>query len=585
MLKNLWGHLTKGHQKNFYLLLVLMFMASIAEMISMGAIIPFLGVLTAPEQIYQYQAIQPIIHFFEITSSNQLAFLLTFIFIVAILLSGIIRLMLLYFMTKLSFKVGVHLSVNIYRRTLYQKYSVHVERNSSEIINGIMTKINTVVGGVITPVLYLISSIILITGIIVALFLIDPVVTLISSGSFGVLYWLIIRYTRKHIKENSLCIASQSTKAIKSLQEGLGGIRDILIDGNQQFYCQLYENSDLPMRRAISRNSFINGSPKFVLEAIGMVFISGFAYVMTTQQNDMVIIIPILGAFALGAQRLLPALQQAYSSYGQIKGAQASFADVLELLGQELPVDASLSSPPSMVFNKSIVLKDIGFRYTEKSPWVLKGINLEIKKGSCVGFIGSTGSGKSTMLDIIMGLLSPTVGGIVIDNQLVNNKNRWAWQTHIAHVPQNIYLSDGTIEENIAFGVSRELIDYKQIEKAAKQAEILDLIKSWKDGYQTVVGECGAKLSGGQRQRIGIARALYKRADVLIFDEATSALDNKTEQSVIKAIGGLKQELTVLIIAHRLTTLEGCDRIIKLNNKNMIQEVSYKDIASLNGQR
>jgi ATP-binding cassette subfamily B protein len=557
-----------------------MVIASLAEIISIGAVLPFLGVLTAPEQVYQHALMQPVIQTLALTKPEQLILPLTILFITAALLAGVIRLTLLYAMTRLSFATGADLSINIYRRTLYQEYEAHVSRNSSEVINGIITKTNTVIGGVISPTLNLISSIILLVGIMGALFAINPTIALSASIGFGLLYWLVIRYTKTHLKDNSKTIADQSTQMIKSLQEGLGGIRDVLIDGTQQFYCKLYRKADLPLRRASGNNQFISGSPRYAMEAIGMTLIAGLAYVMTQQEDGMVTAIPVLGALALGAQRLLPALQQAYASYSAIKGSKSSFEDVLNLLDQPLPEYADQPLPKPIPFTKEIKLNNLNFRYTEDSPWVLKNINLSLKKGNRIGFMGVTGSGKSTLLDIIMGLLPPTEGGLIIDNQTINIQNRRAWQAHIAHVPQNVYLSDSTIEENIAFGIAKELIDHQRVKKAAQQAQISQLIEQWKDGYQTFVGERGVRLSGGQRQRIGIARALYKQANVLIFDEATSALDNKTEQSVMKAIGGLKQELTVLIIAHRLTTLEGCDKIIKLEKDYAVRIGSYEEVIN-----
>jgi ATP-binding cassette, subfamily B, bacterial PglK len=555
-----------------------MVIASLAEIISIGAVLPFLGILTAPEQVYHHSLMQPIIQILEITEPRQLILPLTILFIASALLAGIVRLTLLYAMTKLSFATGADLSINIYRRTLYQEYEVHLSRNSSEVINGIITKTNTVIGGVISPTLSLISSMILLVGIMGALFTINKTIALSASIGFGLLYLLVIRYTKTRLKDNSKTIADQSTQMIKSLQEGLGGIRDVLIDGTQQFYCKLYRNADLPLRHASGKNVFINGSPRYAMEAIGMTLIAGLAYAITQQEGGMVTAIPVLGALALGAQRLLPALQQAYSSYSQIKGSKSSFEDVLNLLDQPLPeyADQPLSKP--IHFVKEIKLNNLNFCYTEDSPWILKNVNLSLKKGSRIGFMGVTGSGKSTLLDIVMGLLPPTNGELIIDQQSINYKNRRAWQAHIAHVPQNIYLSDGTIEENIAFGVAKELINHQRVKKAAQQAQISELIEQWKDGYKTFVGERGVRLSGGQRQRIGIARALYKRADVLILDEATSALDNETEQAIMEAIDGLDKELTILIIAHRLTTLKGCDKVVKLGKNNTINILSYEEV-------
>jgi ATP-binding cassette, subfamily B, bacterial PglK len=576
----LWHHLSRRRQKQFWLLSILMIITSIAEMISVGAVLPFLGILTAPEQVYQYSLMQPIIQILGLTEPSQLILPLTILFIISVLLAGVIRLILLYVMTRLSFATGADLSISIYRRTLYQEYAVHVSRNSSEVINSIITKTNTVINGIITPILMFFSSIILLIGIMGVLFSIDTGAALSASIGFGFLYWLVIRYTKNQLKDNSQIIADQSTQMIKSLQEGLGGIRDVLIDGTQQFYCQLYRNADLPLRRASGNNQFISGSPRYIMEAIGMTLIAGLAFIMTQQEGGMDTAIPILGALAVGAQKLLPALQQAYSAYSTVKGSNSSLKDVLNLLDQSLPEDADQVLLQSIPFKKEIKLTDLNFRYTEKSPWVLKNINLTLEKGSRIGFIGATGSGKSTLLDIIIGLLPPTHGKLIIDHQSINGQNRRAWQTHIAHVPQNIYLSDSSIEENIAFGISKEKIDHQRVKEAAQQAQIAELIEGWRDGYQTFVGERGVRLSGGQRQRIGIARALYKKANILIFDEATSALDNETEREVMEAIKGLAKEITVLIIAHRLTTLKGCDKIVKLDRNYTVHVGSFQEMIN-----
>jgi ATP-binding cassette, subfamily B, bacterial PglK len=580
MLKEIWITLSKRRQRQFLLLLLLMLLASLSEVISVGAIVPFLGVITAPEQIYNHHFMQPVVRLLDLKEPNQLVLPLTVAFMCAALFAGTIRLVLLYAMTRLSFATGADLSINIYQRTLYQDYSVHVERNSSEIINGIITKSSVVIHNILLPTLMLISSIILLFGITGILFVIDIKIALTASITFGLLYWLVVQYTRQKLKDNSRCIAEQSTFMIKSLQEGLGGIRDVLIDGSQKFYCNIYRKADLPFRKASGNNLFISGSPRFAMEAIGMTLIAGLAYTKIQEEGSITTAIPILGALALGAQRLLPALQQAYAAYSSIKGANSSFKDVLNLLRQPLPDYAELSSSHPIVFDKIIKLNNLSYKYTNEGPWVLKNINLNLLKGECIGFMGVTGSGKSTLIDIIMGLLNPTSGGVDIDEQLLTTENKRTWQAHIAHVPQMIFLSDSTIKENIAFGISKERIDQQRVEKAAQQAQISELIEEWKDGYDTIVGERGLRLSGGQRQRIGIARALYKQANVLIFDEATSSLDNDTEQAVMEAIEGQDRDLTILIIAHRLSTLRNCDQIIKLGKNNNFTVGSYQDLIN-----
>ena len=581
-LRTLWSHISKRRQKQFYLLFVLMILASLLEVVSISAVLPFLGVLTAPELIYQHPFMQPIIQALELTQPDQLILPLTIFFIVAAILAGVVRLTLLYVMTRLSFATGADLSINIYRRTLYQEYSVHMSRNSSQVIDSIITKTNIVISGVINPILIFLSSIIIAIGIVSALFTINTNVALFTFIGFTAPYWLVLRYTKVRLKDNSQIVAKHSTQMVKALQEGLGGIRDVLIDGSQQFFCQIYRNADLPLRRASGDNQFISGSPKYAMEAIGMTLIAALAYSVAQKDGGVITIIPVLGALALGAQRLLPALQQAYGAYSRIQGSKSSFNDVIDLLNQPLPKYASQSSVKPIIFENKIELTNLSFRYTQNSPWILKNISVSINKGDRIGFIGKTGSGKSTLIDIIMGLLPITSGELVIDQQLLNIQNYREWQVRIAHVPQNIYLSDDTIEGNIAFGVSKDQIDYQLVKKVAQKAQISEVIEQWKDGYQTLVGEQGVRISGGQRQRIGIARALYKQTDVLIFDEATSALDSKTEQAVMEAIEGLGKELTILIVAHRLTTLKSCDKIIELDKNNILRVKSYDEIIKLN---
>ena len=399
---------------------------------------------------------------------------------------------------------------------------------------------------------------------------------------FGLIYMGIIRVTQRRQLINSKIIAHESTQVIKSLQEGLGGIRDILIDGTQPAYCHLYRSADIPFRRAQANSQFINQSPRYCMEALGIALIAILAYWLAQQSEGIPKAIPILGALALGAQRLLPVLQQAYQSWSSIQGSQASLQDVLALLDQPLPDFASKLVAKPILFAKEIRLSQLGFRYHLKAPWVFQNINLTIPKGSRMGFVGVTGSGKSTLLDIVMGLLQATQGKLEVDGQPITIMNQRSWQAHIAHVPQVIFLTDATIEENIAFGIPKEQIDFERVKQAAECAQIAKTIESWEGQYQTVVGERGVRLSGGQRQRIGIARALYKKADIIIFDEATSALDNETECSVMESIESLSKELTILIIAHRISTLKNCDQIIELENCRIKNISSYREMMEKN---
>ena len=580
MFKKLWSHLSKRRKIQFFLILILFTVSSLSEVISLGALLPFLGALSSPDQLFQHPFIQPITQFFELTQPKQLISVFTIFFIIAVLSACLIRLLLLYTMIKFSNAVGLDINASIYRRTLYQKYSIHLDRNSSEIIDAIIVKTNTVLDLVLYPILVIISSIIMTIGIMSMLLIINTFAALSAFITFTFLYLIVAYYSRTHLKNNSKIISKKSIQLIKSVQEGLGGIRDVIINRTQQFYLKLYQNTDQTLRRATGNNKFVANSPRYVMESFGIIIIVILAYMITMKENGVVNSIPILGVIAFGAQRLLPLLQQIYSSNSSITAAKKSFEDVIDLLNQPLPKVANQLPPKPIQFERELELRDLSFRYRHDLPWVLKNVNLLINKGDRIGFVGESGSGKSTLLDIIMGLLLPTKGEMTIDNKKINTENLASWQVHIAHVPQSVYLSDENIKKNIAFGIPDDQIDEERIKKVAKEAQITTLIEQSIKDHQTFVGEQGVRLSGGQLQRIGIARALYKKADLLIFDEATSALDSKTELKIMNTITNFNRQITVLIIAHRLTTLKNCNKIIKLNQDQTISIGTYQELMN-----
>lgn len=579
LLRRLWSQLEPRRRIQLKLLLALMVLASFAEVLSIGAALPFLAVLTSPEKLFEHAAAQPLIQVLGVAAPAQLLLPLTIAFGAAALFAGIIRLLLLWVSTRLSFAIGADLSLKIYRNTMYQTYAVYCTQNSSEIISGISAKVFAAIN-ILNQALVLIGSIIILVITLAALFTIDFVTALAIFGSLGLIYTSIISLTRKQLLTDSQRISHESNNVIKIVQEGLGSMRDVLIDGSQAVYCQIYRNADLPLRRAQARNQFVSASPRYAIEAFGMIAIAVLAYWLVQQTDGVTKAIPILGAIAIGSVRLLPLLQQAYSAWSSILGGQATLQDILELLDQPLPDDADQPPPKPLPFKQSINLNRLSFRYSPESPYILEKINLTIVKGSRVGFIGTTGCGKSTLLDIIMGLLTPVHGTLEIDGQTLTTSNNRAWQAHLSHVPQSVFLADSTIGENIALGIAKDKIDYQRIRQSAQQAQLADTIESWPNQYQTFVGERGIRLSGGQRQRIGIARALYKQADVIIFDEATSALDNETEQAVMQSIEGLSRDLTILIVAHRLSTLKNCTQIVELGEGAIKRIDTYQGIMS-----
>ncbi len=453
LINRLWLHIALKRRRQFCILLVMMIAASFTEVFSIGAILPFLGVLTAPQKVFEHELAQPVIQFLSITSPSQLLLPLTIMFCSAVLIAGCMRILLIWATMRLSFGTGSDISLDIYRRTLYQPYAIHASRNSSEVIAGITAKANTVIFGTLIPILTIISSFFMLSAILIAIIYVNPLIAFIAFGGFGLLYLTIIKFSRKRLISSGECIAREGSNVHKSLQEGLSGIRDVLIDGSQAVYCQIYRDSDFHMRRALGDQSFISTAPRYLMESLGMLLIAILAYILAFQPDGVSKAIPILGAVALGVQRLLPVLQQTYSSISSIVGSQGSLRDTLDLLDQPLPHYVNQPIPEPLPFKHAILLNQLSFRYSNESALVLNKIYVSITKGSRVGVIGSTGGGKSTMLDIIMGLLNPTEGSLEVDGQVVDDTNKRAWQSHIAHVPQAIFLADSSIAENIAFGV------------------------------------------------------------------------------------------------------------------------------------
>lgn len=578
LLRRLYAHVSPQRRKQLVMLFVLTIISSFAEVVSIGAVLPFLGVLTSPDLFFTNDVLSPVIHFLGIASSDDLIVPAVVGFALAALFAGVVRVLLLWAQTRLSYAIGADFCTSVYRRTLYQPYSVHVSRNTSEVISGISVKTSGVVNSTILPLLTILSGTLTLASISFTLFLIDPAVAIFAFIGFSSIYLFVILLSNKRLMAESSRISVEQTQVIKALQEGLGGIRDVLLDGAQEVCCKVYRDSDLRLRRSSGNVHIIGISPRYVIEALGMILVSALAYWLYGNQEGFKDTLPVLGAFALGAQRMLPLLQHVYSSWTSIRGNHASLGDVIRLMEQPLPAYAGAGPAQPMPFTKAVELRNLSFQYGDGVGRVLDSIDLTIPKGGLIGIVGSTGGGKSTLLDILMALLEPTGGELVVDGVPVTESNRRSWQANIGHVPQTIFLTDATIAENIALGVPAEKIDHRRVRWAAKTAQLNKVIEAWPEGYSTTVGERGVRISGGQRQRTGIARALYKQADVLIFDEATSALDSATESLVMEQISALPKDMTIVMVAHRLTTLKGCDRIIELRDGKVLRSGTYAEL-------
>jgi ABC-type bacteriocin/lantibiotic exporter with double-glycine peptidase domain len=575
--RRLWRQVPVRRRLQVASLFLLMLAAAGAEVFSIGAVLPFLGVIAAPDQVLAQPMVRAITQLVGLSSREDLLLFFSLTFAAAALLSAGLRILAMWAQVRMANAIGADFSIKAYERTLYQPYAVHVARNSSEVSAGI-SKAKNLASSIIQPSLHVLSSALILVALLGAILSINPRVALCAILGFGGIYAGILAFARRRLGELSGVAAHQAIRIDKATSEGLGGIRDVLIDGLQGTYARIFRSSIRPMQQAGAWIAFVENSPRLVIEALGMVFIAGMAFTMARPAEGGSNPILVLGSLALAAQRMLPVLQNLYSSIVRVQSSQVSVQDALDLLEQPLPAHAGQPRAQPLPFREALEVRDLHFRYSESTPWVLRGVNLRIPRRSRVGFIGSTGSGKSTLIDVLMGLLPPVQGTVLVDGQPVFPDQTRAWQAHLAHVPQAIYLADISIAENIAFGVPPDQIDRDRVRAAARQAQIADAIEAWTNGYDTLVGERGVRLSGGQRQRVGIARALYKRADVIVFDEATSALDNQTEAAVMEAIDGLHPDLTVVMVAHRLTTLRGCDLIVELERGEIRRIGTYQEI-------
>ena len=577
LLKKLWYFFAKKRKIQFFIILTLMLLSGLAEMISFTAIIPFLTVITEPERLFELKEFGFIYKLLNIDNSSELLIPVSLFFISIAILAAIIKLTTIWINGRYAAAVGSEISIKSFSNNLMQPYFVQIEKKTSQIITTSTSYLNATVL-VLHQTLWLISNTVISILILISLFTINSKIAIALFSIFGTAYLLLMSKVKNRLKGNSNFIALANQKQVKYIQEGFGSIRDIILDKSYKNFIDIYKNIDEKMRIRNADSIFLSIYPRNILEVVGLIFLVSTAIIMyLTNQSNINNILPLLGAFALGAQRLLPAMQQSYNSWATINAYSSEILCVIESLSQkvliDLEKDRKLNKKKKLnIFKNKIHFKSIGFKYQKDSPLILENINLEINKGEKIGIIGPTGEGKSTFIDILMGLLKPTYGEILVDGVNIHSeKYIEIWMQNLAHVPQNIYLTDNSFAENIAFGIKKDDIDFAKVKQCANMAKISSYIESCPRGYETFVGEGGINLSGGQKQRIGIARSLYKESELIIFDEATSALDKKTEEEVMDSIRNLSKGKTILFVAHRLSTLKCCDRILKIEKGSLKQ--------------
>lgn len=576
LVQRLWAHLAPRRRTQIAIALLLSTATSVLEIASISALLPLLSALINPRQLVSLPLIGGLLDLVNARSDAQILAFTCILFCCLALVAGAARFALTVLLARLSYAIGSDFALGIYVRAIRRPFIEQLKSNSSDVISAVSIKSEIVVRQFLFPILTIASTGVLAVAIVALLFFASPVVTIASSLSFGLLYLGVHLLTRKRLHRSGATVDTETNNIVKKVQEGLGSVRDIILDGSHRLYEREFINSDIPLRRARADIQIISQVPRYVIEAGGLVFFGALAFVLASK-GVLSESLPGLGVLALGLQRLLPTLQQAYAAWACIQGSQHAVASTLEFIDLDLPAGDNAARP--MTFQHAIEIDAVRFSYGEDSRPILNGISFHIRKGTRLGIVGKTGSGKSTLLDILMGLLAPTGGAVRVDGVVVDFKQPGGWHKLVAHVPQTIFIADASVGENIALGVDRQLIDVERVRRCAEQAQLGDFLDQLPRGLDTMVGERGAWLSGGQRQRIGIARALYKSASVVVLDEATSALDESTESAVMQGIEGLGDDITIVMVAHKIASLRSCDQIIELRNGTIHRVGHFQDFA------
>lgn len=575
------SRLSNRRKTQMSLLAILTVLGAFAEFLSLGTLLPFLAVLVAPDEVFSYPVVSWLVDSLELRSNDQVVFLFALLFVATIVATAAIRLVIAYGNTRLAVAVGSEFTSGAFRQILNQPYQQFVHLDSSLMISHI-DKTNAMATGFFQPLLQVISSGTVAVAILSGLLLVEPVLTALVATIIGGCYIGISRLTRAVIERNGRIMADSVNQRIEIIQTGFGGFRDIVLSGTQRVYSRTFHQTDWANRWAHGVNSIIGVTPRIVVEAVGAITLALIAYVFGRGEDGVATMLPVLGALAFGAQRLIPALQQIFYGWTMLVGGKARVADALSLL--ERLDDSALRekdrpSPAQLGLRHTISLEAVRFRYDTENPWVLDGVDLTVEKGECVGLVGTTGEGKTTLLDVAMGLLLPTEGNIRIDGHSLQCTTRRSWQNTIAHVPQQVFLANLSIAENIALGTSADDIDRELLDQVVAMSQLASTVDTSPQGYATTVGEQGALLSGGQQQRIGIARALYRQRSVLVLDEATSALDDRTEGLILQSLMDLG-DTTILMVAHRASTLSSCDRLFLISGGSVRPIDSLDEVVS-----
>lgn len=587
--KKSWAILDARERRNAAVALAVVLFSAASAVAMIGSVMPFLAVLSDPSKIEKSATLAWAYQAGGFEDRYSFLFALGLVSITVIVISNLLQALRVYTVTRFSLmrmhSIGCRLLVNYLR----QPYSFFLQSNTGDMGTKILAESQQVVGSFYRPAAEFIAAITTVVVIVSFLIWVNPTVTLAAFLVIGGTYGMTLILTRKRISRLGVIRAQSNAERFRITGEALGGVKEIKILGREMAYVRRFSHPSRRMAKAITTSEVLSLSPQYMIQVLAFSGIIALSLVLLepgdlTAESPLSDILPILGLFAFAGQRLIPELSRAYSSMTKLTFAAAAVDTVYrDLVERKSEVDLPRQPPVPMGLSKTFDLDSIEYRYAGSDRANLAGVSLSIKAGERIGVVGTTGSGKSTLANVILGLLKPSSGHLVVDGVALSQENLRAWQQTIGYVPQEIFLTDATLAENIALGVNKRDIDMEKVRKAAKIAKIDNFVtQELAEGYDCVVGERGIRLSGGQRQRIGIARAMYHDADLIVLDEATSALDNVTEKDVMEAIEGLPGAKTLIMIAHRLTTLRSCDRIIVLDKGRVVSIGPWDEVIAEN---
>ncbi|MEP2236039.1 MAG: ABC transporter ATP-binding protein [Alteripontixanthobacter sp.] len=563
-LRNLYAVLPSERRRQLFWLLWLMVLAGLAELATIGLLLPFLALVAGSKTLSgpSREVIEAALHLLPSGFDEVLAF--TTAFIAIVLVAGALRFALSFQSQKIAHEVGHDLGVAVFTGAMGQPFEMHAQNNSNFALAGI-DKTHEVTNKVLLPLIQAVSGLVLCCAIAAALLFLEPAITGTAFAVLVMTYWIVSRFNRKRLSVNSGSLAANRTRRVRTVREALEGIRHVTLDKAHDEFLARYKKADRAFKKAQLENAVMAFAPRYAVQAGLTIAIAIIALTISRSEGGLMGALPLLGIFALAGQRLLPALHQVYHGISTARGYNQSLADVLYWAGRWSEGRGRTPLAEALPFERSIALIGVDYNYRTSNVPVLTNLDLTIAKNEHIGLIGPTGSGKTTATDLIMGLLAPTSGRIMIDDHELTPANAAVWQRGIAHVAQNVFLLDASLTQNIAFGEPPEAIDHERVRQAARIAAIDEFIEQQQYGYDTIAGERGARLSGGQAQRIGIARAIYRRASLLVLDEPTSALDDAVEQSIVRSLHDNGRHLTIIIIAQRMSSVVHCDRIVRLD--------------------